>query len=99
MAVNPFVKLVAPVTVPPVNEDVVLNPVTVKVPPVLFVKVATPFVYVPPVNLISVGRFWYVVALIVFAVRPPLVTMLNVTDENAPDSDKVGIVALMSGWF
>jgi hypothetical protein len=51
---------VAPVTVPPVNvllvEVPVLNPVTLNVPPVLLVNRAVPFVYVPPVTLISVGK-------------------------------------------
>jgi hypothetical protein len=49
---------VAPVTVPPVNVLLVevlpvLNPLNV--PPVLLVR-AVPFVYVPPVTLISVGK-------------------------------------------
>jgi hypothetical protein len=63
-AVNPFVNLVAPVTVPPVNVPpvLVLKPVTLNVPPVLFVNVAVPAAYVPPVTLISVGRFVYVTA-------------------------------------
>jgi hypothetical protein len=52
---------VAPVTVPPVNVLLVrvlpvLNPVTLNVPPVLLVNRAVPFVYVPPVTLISVGK-------------------------------------------
>jgi hypothetical protein len=51
---------VAPVTVPPVNVLLVevlpvLNPVTLNVPPVLLVN-RVPFVYVPPVTLISVGN-------------------------------------------
>jgi len=41
---NPFVKFVAPDTVPPVKEVpvLVLNPVTLNVPPVLFVNIAVP---------------------------------------------------------
>jgi hypothetical protein len=34
----------------------VLKPVTLNVPPVLFVNVAVPFECVPPVTLISVGK-------------------------------------------
>ena len=39
-----------------VNVSCAVKPVTVKVPPVLFVKVAVPAVYVPPVTRISVGN-------------------------------------------
>ena len=58
-AVRPAVKLVAPVTVPPVKSVpvLVLNPVTLNVPPVLFVNVAVPAVNVPPVTLTSRGKF------------------------------------------
>jgi hypothetical protein len=65
-AVTDCVNIVFPVTVPPLKGKKlpltvlvvpVVNPVTLKVPPVLFVKVAVPFEYVPPVTLTSVGRF------------------------------------------
>ena len=78
-AVNPFVKFVAPLTVPPLNGkkspltvdvDPVVNPVTLNVPPVLLVNVVVPAEYVPPVTLMSNGKFKYVVADIVFAVNP-----------------------------
>ena len=68
-----------PLTVNPVT---VLNK-TLYVPPVLFVLVNVLLVYVEPVTLISVGRFWYVVADNVVAVNVPLtvspVTVLNKT--------------------
>jgi len=57
----------------------VLNPVTVNVPPVLFLNVVIPLEYVPPVTLISVGKFKYVVADIVVAVKPPLISVLPLT--------------------
>ena len=53
-AVNPPVKFVGPDTVPPVNG--VIIPVTSNVPPVLFVNVAVPAEYVPPVTYTSVGK-------------------------------------------
>ena len=52
------------------EDDEVENPVTINVPPVLLVNVAVPLEYVPPVTLISVGRFKKVVAEIVFAETP-----------------------------
>ena len=73
---------------PVTNVSPVTNPVTLNVPPVLLVNVAVPVVYVPPVTLISVGRFWYVVADITLdwivpdEVRP--VTELIVADNVLP---------------
>ena len=64
-----------PFTVRPVT---VLNN-TLKVPPVLFVYVNVLLEYVAPVTLISVGKFWYVVAEIVFAVKPPVKLVAPVT--------------------
>ena len=80
--------IVAPETVPPVNG--VVNPVTLNVPPVLFVKVAILFEYVPPVTKISCGKFWYVVADIVFAVNPPvnIVAPVTVPPVKVPPVDK-----------
>ena len=83
-------KLVAPVTVPPVNDVDVLNPVTLNVPPVLLVNVAVPLEYVPPVTLISVGKFKYVVADIVVAVKLPWISVLPETC-----NDCVGLTTLI----
>ena len=67
-----------------IPELYVADPVTVNVPPVLFLKVVLPFEYVPPVTLTSVGKFRYVVADIVSAVKFPFtvrpVTVLNNTE-------------------
>ena len=56
LALNPPVKLVAPVTVPPVN--VVVNPVIVDIFPVelpiIPVKVIVPAEYVPPVTAVVI---------------------------------------------
>jgi hypothetical protein len=58
----------------PVPPPPVLKPVTLNVPPVLFVKVAVPFECVPPVTRMSavIGKLRYVVAEIVVADTPPV---------------------------
>ena len=73
LAVNPSMKFVAPVTVPPVKLVAVdvEKPVTLNVPPVLFINVAIPSEYVPPVTFISKGNPRYVVAdKLPFMVKP-----------------------------
>lgn len=65
LAVNPPVKLVAPVTVPPVNDDDVVGRFKYVVADIVLavkpaVKLVAP-VTVPPVNDVD-GRFEYVVA-------------------------------------
>ena len=88
LAVTPLVKIVLPVIVPPVKllDDVI--PVTLKVPPLLFVKIIVFPLYVPPVTNISFGKLKYVVADIVLADNPfvNIVPPLTVPPDNGRKS-------------